>query len=85
MPRYWDARKLYSLMVQYGSSLPDLLKSTATNTPELATALGSGGSASDCIPAMTKPRSKRMTGTPHLARISRDVGFYGCPPATLYC
>ena len=54
MPRYWDARKLYSLMVQYGSSLPDLLKSNATNSPELATALGSGGSAIDCIPATTK-------------------------------
>ena len=27
MPRYWDARKLYSLMARYGSSLPELLKS----------------------------------------------------------
>ena len=30
MPRYWDARKLYSLMARYGSSLPDLLKSAPT-------------------------------------------------------
>jgi N-acetylglucosaminyldiphosphoundecaprenol N-acetyl-beta-D-mannosaminyltransferase len=54
MPRYWDARKLYSMMVQYGSSLPDLLKNTPANGPELASALGSGGSASDCLPAAVK-------------------------------
>ena len=28
MPRYWDARKLLSLMIRYGSSLPDSRKST---------------------------------------------------------
>ena len=33
MPRYWDARKLYSLMARYGSSLPDLLKSTPAAPP----------------------------------------------------
>jgi UDP-N-acetyl-D-mannosaminuronic acid transferase (WecB/TagA/CpsF family) len=27
MPRYWDARKLLSLMIRYGSSLPDTLRS----------------------------------------------------------
>ncbi len=27
MPRYWDARKLLSLMIRYGSSLPDTLMS----------------------------------------------------------
>ena len=37
MPRYWDARKLYSLMVRYGSSLPDLLKSSAPIVGELTT------------------------------------------------
>ena len=36
MPRYWDARKLYSLMVRYGSSLPDSRKSTTPVTVELA-------------------------------------------------
>jgi N-acetylglucosaminyldiphosphoundecaprenol N-acetyl-beta-D-mannosaminyltransferase len=36
MPRYWDARKLYSLMVRYGSSLPDSRKSTSPVTVELA-------------------------------------------------
>jgi len=25
-----------------------------------------------------------MTGAPYLARFSRDVGFHGCPPVTLY-
>jgi UDP-N-acetyl-D-mannosaminuronic acid transferase (WecB/TagA/CpsF family) len=35
MPRYWDARKLLSLMVRYGSSLPD----SRRRTVELATAL----------------------------------------------
>ena len=25
-----------------------------------------------------------MTGGPHLAGFSRDVGFHGCPPVTLY-
>jgi len=42
MPRYWDARKLYSLMVQYGSSLPDLL-SVAELSP------------TDCIPHTPTP------------------------------
>lgn len=32
MPRYWDARKLLSLMRRYGSSLPDSLKN-APSTP----------------------------------------------------
>lgn len=36
MPRYWDARKLYSLMVRYGSSLPDPRKSISPVTVELA-------------------------------------------------
>ena len=36
MPRYWDARKLLSLMIRYGSSLPDSLKSTSPATVELA-------------------------------------------------
>jgi exopolysaccharide biosynthesis WecB/TagA/CpsF family protein len=36
MPRYWDARKLYSLMVRYGSSLPDSRKSISPVTVELA-------------------------------------------------
>jgi hypothetical protein len=34
MPRYWDARKLLSLMVRYGSSLPDLLKSASPTVME---------------------------------------------------
>jgi N-acetylglucosaminyldiphosphoundecaprenol N-acetyl-beta-D-mannosaminyltransferase len=38
MPRYWDARKLLSLMIRYGSSLPDSLKK-----PELT--------KNDCIPS----------------------------------
>ena len=41
MPRYWDARKLLSLMIRYGSSLPDTLLSAPTSTVELATALAS--------------------------------------------
>jgi exopolysaccharide biosynthesis WecB/TagA/CpsF family protein len=36
MPRYWDARKLFSLMVRYGSSLPDSLKSPSPVSVELA-------------------------------------------------
>jgi N-acetylglucosaminyldiphosphoundecaprenol N-acetyl-beta-D-mannosaminyltransferase len=41
MPRYWDARKLLSLMVRYGSSLPDTLMSAPATTVELATVLAS--------------------------------------------
>ena len=41
MPRYWDARKLLSLMIRYGSSLPDSLLSAPATTVELATALAS--------------------------------------------
>jgi N-acetylglucosaminyldiphosphoundecaprenol N-acetyl-beta-D-mannosaminyltransferase len=41
MPRYWDARKLLSLMIRYGSSLPDTLRSGPATTVELATALAS--------------------------------------------
>jgi UDP-N-acetyl-D-mannosaminuronic acid transferase (WecB/TagA/CpsF family) len=41
MPRYWDARKLLSLMVRYGSSLPDTLMGGPASTVELATALAS--------------------------------------------
>ena len=41
MPRYWDARKLLSLMIRYGSSLPDTLRSGPASTVELATALAS--------------------------------------------
>jgi len=41
MPRYWDARKLLSLMVRYGSSLPDTLMGAPVSTVELATALAS--------------------------------------------
>jgi exopolysaccharide biosynthesis WecB/TagA/CpsF family protein len=37
MPRYWDARKLFSLMVRYGSSLPDSLKSPSPVNVELST------------------------------------------------
>src|SRR6201996_1594927 len=33
MPRYWDARKLLSLMVRYGSSLPDSLKPAPSQAP----------------------------------------------------
>jgi exopolysaccharide biosynthesis WecB/TagA/CpsF family protein len=40
LPRYWDARKLYSLMVRYGSSLPDGRKRTSPAGVELATAIG---------------------------------------------
>lgn len=43
MPRYWDARKLLSLMIRYGSSLPDSLKTTPPPGVELA--------ESDCIPS----------------------------------
>jgi exopolysaccharide biosynthesis WecB/TagA/CpsF family protein len=43
MPRYWDARKLLSLMIRYGSRLPDSLKSTPPATVELA--------KNDCIPS----------------------------------
>jgi exopolysaccharide biosynthesis WecB/TagA/CpsF family protein len=43
MPRYWDARKLLSLMVRYGSSLPDSLKGTPAAGVEL--------SKSECIPS----------------------------------
>jgi exopolysaccharide biosynthesis WecB/TagA/CpsF family protein len=42
MPRYWDARKLLSLMIRYGSSLPDSRKRTV----ELATALAAAVPAS---------------------------------------
>jgi exopolysaccharide biosynthesis WecB/TagA/CpsF family protein len=38
MPRYWDARKLLSLMVRYGSSLPDLLMSTSPASVEFTAA-----------------------------------------------
>lgn len=41
MPRYWDARKLLSLMIRYGSSLPDTLMSAPATTVELATVLAS--------------------------------------------
>jgi UDP-N-acetyl-D-mannosaminuronic acid transferase (WecB/TagA/CpsF family) len=41
MPRYWDARKLLSLMIRYGSTLPDTLMSAPATTVELATALAS--------------------------------------------
>lgn len=41
MPRYWDARKLLSLMIRYGSSLPETLMSAPASTVELATALAS--------------------------------------------
>jgi N-acetylglucosaminyldiphosphoundecaprenol N-acetyl-beta-D-mannosaminyltransferase len=36
MPRYWEARKLFSLMVRYGSSSPDLLKGPSPVSVELA-------------------------------------------------
>jgi N-acetylglucosaminyldiphosphoundecaprenol N-acetyl-beta-D-mannosaminyltransferase len=41
MPRYWDARKLLSLMIRYGSSLPDTLMNAPSTKVELATALAS--------------------------------------------
>jgi N-acetylglucosaminyldiphosphoundecaprenol N-acetyl-beta-D-mannosaminyltransferase len=41
MPRYWDARKLLSLMIRYGSTLPDTLMSAPATTVELATVLAS--------------------------------------------
>ena len=34
MPRYWEARKLLSLMIRYGSSLPDSLKSSRPQSVE---------------------------------------------------
>jgi hypothetical protein len=40
MPRYWDARKLLSMMIRYGSSLPDYRKSTAVDLAK-----------NDCIPS----------------------------------
>jgi N-acetylglucosaminyldiphosphoundecaprenol N-acetyl-beta-D-mannosaminyltransferase len=43
MPRYWDARKLLSLMIRYGSSLPDSLRSPHPAGVELA--------KNDCIPS----------------------------------
>ena len=43
MPRYWDARKLLSLMIRYGGSLPDSRKRTV----ELATALAAAVPASN--------------------------------------
>jgi N-acetylglucosaminyldiphosphoundecaprenol N-acetyl-beta-D-mannosaminyltransferase len=50
MPRYWDARKLLSLMMKYGSSLPD--SPEGTSSMGVATALGaSGTSKSDGIPS----------------------------------
>lgn len=48
MPRYWGARKLLSLMIRYGSSLPDVLKSTSPATVELA-------ANNDCIPSTPTP------------------------------
>jgi UDP-N-acetyl-D-mannosaminuronic acid transferase (WecB/TagA/CpsF family) len=48
MPRYWDARKLLSLMIRYGSSLPDALKNTSPSTVELA-------ANNDCIPSTSAP------------------------------
>src|SRR6202041_3055756 len=36
MPRYWEARKLFSLMVRYGSSAPDALKGPSPVNVELA-------------------------------------------------
>ena len=47
MPRYWDARKLLSLMIRYGSSLPDALKSASPAVVELAALT----SKNDCIPS----------------------------------
>jgi len=43
MPRYWDARKLLSLMRRHGSSLPVSLKSAPAPPVELA--------KNDCIPS----------------------------------
>jgi N-acetylglucosaminyldiphosphoundecaprenol N-acetyl-beta-D-mannosaminyltransferase len=52
MPRYWDARKLYSLMMRYGSSLTDSLKSAPAAGVELATALSAGvATSNECIPS----------------------------------
>jgi N-acetylglucosaminyldiphosphoundecaprenol N-acetyl-beta-D-mannosaminyltransferase len=47
MPRYWDARKLLSLMVRYGSSLPEALKSNSPAMVELTAV----SSQNDCIPS----------------------------------
>jgi UDP-N-acetyl-D-mannosaminuronic acid transferase (WecB/TagA/CpsF family) len=47
MPRYWDARKLFSLMVRYGSSLPEVLKSNSPAMVELTAV----SSQNDCIPS----------------------------------
>jgi hypothetical protein len=47
MPRYWDARKLLSLMIRYGSSLPEALKSNSPAMVELTAV----ASQSDCIPS----------------------------------
>jgi N-acetylglucosaminyldiphosphoundecaprenol N-acetyl-beta-D-mannosaminyltransferase len=50
MPRYWDARKLLSLMIRYGSSLPDSLETVLPNV-EFATSLSAGvAPGSECIP-----------------------------------
>lgn len=46
LPRYWDARKLFSLMVRYGSSLPDGRKRPSPSGVELATAIGPSSNAS---------------------------------------
>jgi hypothetical protein len=47
MPRYWDARKLLSLMVRYGSSLPEVLKGNSQAIVELTAV----PSTNDCIPS----------------------------------
>jgi N-acetylglucosaminyldiphosphoundecaprenol N-acetyl-beta-D-mannosaminyltransferase len=58
MPRYWDARKLFSLMVRYGSSLPDSLKSASPASVELVPALSAGVTAkNDYIPSTPGTRS----------------------------
>jgi N-acetylglucosaminyldiphosphoundecaprenol N-acetyl-beta-D-mannosaminyltransferase len=36
MPRYWGARKLLSMMIRYGSSLPDVLKNAPPASVDLA-------------------------------------------------
>jgi hypothetical protein len=46
MPRYWDARKLLSLMIRYGSSLPDTRKSSPASVELTAVP-----SNNDCIPS----------------------------------
>ena len=50
LPRYWDARKLFSLMVRYGSSLPDGRKRTSPSGVELATVIGPSTNASAPTP-----------------------------------